>query len=318
MAITARCGAPAPSIAARKGAAAIVIRSLGTDYHRNPHTGTQTVAEGVTPIPAARSVPSRRRAAPAHAEARQAGDDAAHPHPAQPRHAPVGQRRRRSAGQRSAGRDRPRRRPSRQLGPRHRRDRQRRRSGDHRRRREEGHGGGPAAADDPGRLVRRRGGRRQRQQRLSRRPQGREDRVRLRIRFRRRPGLADGPRLRRRPTRRSPTASPPPSSPLGISRGTERGDGRRRPRRLGQGGSRRRSTSSRTAPAISTITTRPTTRSTRSIRSSSGRTSRPGRRCSPWSPTRPRKSVGKRPRLNPVLDAELRRPEETAARGDFR
>jgi carboxypeptidase Q len=43
----------APSIAARKGAAAIVIRSLGTDYHRNPHAGTQTVAEGVTPIPAA-------------------------------------------------------------------------------------------------------------------------------------------------------------------------------------------------------------------------------------------------------------------------
>jgi carboxypeptidase Q len=42
----------APSVAARKGAAAIVIRSLGTDHHRNPHTGTQTVAEGVTPIPA--------------------------------------------------------------------------------------------------------------------------------------------------------------------------------------------------------------------------------------------------------------------------
>lgn len=42
----------APSIAARKGAVAIVIRSLGTDYHRNPHTGTQTVAAGVTPIPA--------------------------------------------------------------------------------------------------------------------------------------------------------------------------------------------------------------------------------------------------------------------------
>jgi hypothetical protein len=48
----------APSIAAKKGAAAIVIRSLGTDYHRNPHTGTQTVAEGVTPIPAgALSIP---------------------------------------------------------------------------------------------------------------------------------------------------------------------------------------------------------------------------------------------------------------------
>jgi len=42
----------APSIAARKGAAAIVIRSLGTGYHRNPHAGTQTVAAGVTPIPA--------------------------------------------------------------------------------------------------------------------------------------------------------------------------------------------------------------------------------------------------------------------------
>jgi carboxypeptidase Q len=43
----------APSIAAQKGAIAIVIRSLGTDYHRNPHTGAQAVAEGVTPIPAA-------------------------------------------------------------------------------------------------------------------------------------------------------------------------------------------------------------------------------------------------------------------------
>jgi hypothetical protein len=42
-----------PSIASRKGAAAIVIRSIGTDYHRNPHTGVQTWAEGVRPIPAA-------------------------------------------------------------------------------------------------------------------------------------------------------------------------------------------------------------------------------------------------------------------------
>jgi hypothetical protein len=41
-----------PSIASRKGAAAIVIRSIGTDYHRNPHTGVQTWAEGVRPIPA--------------------------------------------------------------------------------------------------------------------------------------------------------------------------------------------------------------------------------------------------------------------------
>ncbi|HET9427031.1 MAG TPA: M20/M25/M40 family metallo-hydrolase [Allosphingosinicella sp.] len=49
-------GAPrreGPSIASRKGAAAIVVRSIGTDYHRNPHTGVQTFAEGVRPIPAA-------------------------------------------------------------------------------------------------------------------------------------------------------------------------------------------------------------------------------------------------------------------------
>jgi carboxypeptidase Q len=41
----------APATAAQKGAAAIVIRSLGTDYHRNPHTGL-TNWGGVTPIPA--------------------------------------------------------------------------------------------------------------------------------------------------------------------------------------------------------------------------------------------------------------------------
>ncbi len=47
-----------PSIASRKGAIAIVIRSIGTDYHRNPHTGVQTFPEGVRPIPAgALSIP---------------------------------------------------------------------------------------------------------------------------------------------------------------------------------------------------------------------------------------------------------------------
>ncbi len=48
-------GAPrraGPTIASRKGAAAIVIRSIGTDYHRNPHTGVQSFADGVRPIPA--------------------------------------------------------------------------------------------------------------------------------------------------------------------------------------------------------------------------------------------------------------------------
>jgi Zn-dependent M28 family amino/carboxypeptidase len=42
-----------PSIAASKGAAAILIRSVGTDYHRNPHTGVTNWPDGVKPIPAA-------------------------------------------------------------------------------------------------------------------------------------------------------------------------------------------------------------------------------------------------------------------------
>jgi carboxypeptidase Q len=42
-----------PNIAAKKGAAAIVIRSAGTDYHRNPHTGNTNFEAGVAPIPAA-------------------------------------------------------------------------------------------------------------------------------------------------------------------------------------------------------------------------------------------------------------------------
>jgi carboxypeptidase Q len=41
-----------PTIASRKGAAAILVRSIGTDYHRNPHTGVMQFAPGVQPIPA--------------------------------------------------------------------------------------------------------------------------------------------------------------------------------------------------------------------------------------------------------------------------
>ncbi len=43
----------APALAAKMGAAGIVIRSIGTDYHRNPHTGVTSWPDGVTPIPAA-------------------------------------------------------------------------------------------------------------------------------------------------------------------------------------------------------------------------------------------------------------------------
>jgi hypothetical protein len=42
-----------PATASRKEAAGILIRSIGTDYHRNPHTGGTGFPEGVTPIPAA-------------------------------------------------------------------------------------------------------------------------------------------------------------------------------------------------------------------------------------------------------------------------
>ena len=42
-----------PSIASRKGALAVVVRSIGTDHHRNPHAGGQQFDYGVKPIPAA-------------------------------------------------------------------------------------------------------------------------------------------------------------------------------------------------------------------------------------------------------------------------
>jgi carboxypeptidase Q len=39
-------------IAASKGAVATVIKSVGTDHHRNPHTGGTSFPDGVTPTPA--------------------------------------------------------------------------------------------------------------------------------------------------------------------------------------------------------------------------------------------------------------------------
>ena len=41
-----------PAVASTKGAAGIVIRSIGTDSHRNPHTGGTNFPAGVKPIPA--------------------------------------------------------------------------------------------------------------------------------------------------------------------------------------------------------------------------------------------------------------------------
>lgn len=42
-----------PNIAAKKGAAAIVIRSIGSDHGRGPHAGQTNFEKGVKPIPAA-------------------------------------------------------------------------------------------------------------------------------------------------------------------------------------------------------------------------------------------------------------------------
>jgi Iap family predicted aminopeptidase len=42
-----------PAVASTKRALGIVIRSIGTDSHRNPHTGVTNFPAGVTPIPAA-------------------------------------------------------------------------------------------------------------------------------------------------------------------------------------------------------------------------------------------------------------------------
>ncbi|WP_231118243.1 M28 family peptidase [Lysobacter silvisoli] len=43
----------APSAAIRAGAAAFLMRSAGTDSHRNPHTGITRYDDGLTPIPSA-------------------------------------------------------------------------------------------------------------------------------------------------------------------------------------------------------------------------------------------------------------------------
>ncbi len=42
-----------PNLAAKKGAIAMVIRSIGSDHGRGPHTGQTNFEKGVTPIPAA-------------------------------------------------------------------------------------------------------------------------------------------------------------------------------------------------------------------------------------------------------------------------
>lgn len=53
-----------PSAAIRKGAVAFLMRSAGTDSHRNPHTGITRFDDGLTPVPsAALSVPDAEQLA---------------------------------------------------------------------------------------------------------------------------------------------------------------------------------------------------------------------------------------------------------------
>ena len=55
-------GAPrrqGPTIASLKGAIGIVVRSIGTDHHRNPHTGVQYFTDGAKPDPGGRADASR-------------------------------------------------------------------------------------------------------------------------------------------------------------------------------------------------------------------------------------------------------------------
>lgn len=60
-------GAPrrmGPTIASLKGAIGIIVRSAGTDHHRNPHAGVQTFLNGAKPIPAgAISIPDAEQLA---------------------------------------------------------------------------------------------------------------------------------------------------------------------------------------------------------------------------------------------------------------
>lgn len=63
-----------PALAARKGASAIVIKSIGTDHHRNPHAGGTTWEKGQQPIPAgALSLPDAENLERMAARAKAAG-----------------------------------------------------------------------------------------------------------------------------------------------------------------------------------------------------------------------------------------------------
>ena len=164
-------GAPrrqGPTLASKKGALAIVVRSIGTDHHRNPHTGVMTFDNGAKPIPAgALSNPDADQLAP-HPEARPAGPDEAGAGKPEPRHPPVRQCHCRSAWPRPIAAADPGQRPSRQLGPGHRRDRRCDGRRHRRRRRKADHGCRAPASHHPDRLVRRRRSRAVRRPRLSR------------------------------------------------------------------------------------------------------------------------------------------------------
>ncbi len=158
-----------PAVAAAKGAAAMLIRSIGTDHSRAPHTGGTNWPEGTAPIPAAALSTADsdlldrmfQRGKPVTIKL------VLTPHERAERR--IGQCRGRDPGAGPQGGRRADRRTPRQLGPGHRGDRRR---GGHRRDDRRGESAArqrqAAAPDGAGRLVRGRGAGPLRGQRLSR------------------------------------------------------------------------------------------------------------------------------------------------------
>ena len=255
-----------PNIAAKKGAAAIVIRSIGSDKGRWPHTGGTNFAPGVTPIPAAAlsvadaeqlerifkrtdKVTLHLTLTPRSLPDAESGNVVGEVPGTDPKAGTI------VVGGHLDSWD---------LA--HRRDRRRRRRRDH-------HRGGQAAArrpapapHDPHRVVRRRGTGRVRRRGLCQGARDREVRDGRRIRFRRRQYLALLGQFPRKRRRRSATGSASRSRRSASCAAAKRRATAPMSGRCSRS-ARRRSISTRTASAISTGTTRPRTRSTRSTSS---------------------------------------------------
>ena len=119
------CARRALSRAARLGAAGVLIRSIGTDRNRLPHTGAVDYVAEVPKIPAAALAIPDAEMLERLLQAGKAGARPLHADLRRPAGCGVGERDRRDPRQQQAGRDRAPRRAPRLVGPRHRGDRRR-------------------------------------------------------------------------------------------------------------------------------------------------------------------------------------------------